>query len=130
MMDSLRLNKSAKDQLTTLKRRTGIAHNNVLCRWALYRSLAEASSPLVTVADGEEGAEIKWETFAGEHSAMLVALMRHRCAREQIRLEESEISTQIRLHVHRGLGYLFGDRQMSGIESLLALTRESHSPAA
>ncbi len=44
-MDRIRLNASAKNQLATLKRRTGIEHNNALCRHALCISLANPSVP-------------------------------------------------------------------------------------
>ena len=44
-IEHIRLSQQARDQLITLKRRTGIAHWNVLCRWALCRSLAEPAPP-------------------------------------------------------------------------------------
>ena len=44
-IEHIRLAQTARDQLVTLKRRTGIAHWNVLCRWALCRSLAEPAPP-------------------------------------------------------------------------------------
>ena len=44
-LEHIRLSQTARDQLITLKRRTGIAHWNVLCRWAFCRSLAEPAPP-------------------------------------------------------------------------------------
>ena len=45
-VERVRLSQTAKDQLTKLKRQTRIDRWNVLCRWALCRSLAEPSPPL------------------------------------------------------------------------------------
>lgn len=122
-MDALRINKVAKDQLATLKRRTGIAHYNVLCRWALCRSLAETTSPLPIEPGSEGGVDIKWETFAGDQSAVLLALVKHRCAQEDLPLDDDSLATQIRLHVHRGIGYLFGDRRVSTLAGLVSLAQ-------
>ena len=44
-IEHIRISRTARDQLITLKRRTGIMHWNVLCRWALCRSLAEPAPP-------------------------------------------------------------------------------------
>jgi DNA sulfur modification protein DndE len=121
MMDALRVNKTAKDQLATLKRRTGIAHYNVLCRWALCRSLSEATSPLPIEPGSEGGVDIKWETFAGEQSAVLLALVKHRCVRDGLPVDDDSLAMQIRLHVHRGIGYLFGDRRVSSLAGLIAV---------
>jgi DNA sulfur modification protein DndE len=42
---NIRLSEQAKNQLITLKRRTGVSQWNVLCRWAVCRSLAEPGRP-------------------------------------------------------------------------------------
>ena len=44
-VERVRLSKSAEDQLNKLKRSTKIKQWNILCRWALCRSLAEPSIP-------------------------------------------------------------------------------------
>jgi hypothetical protein len=44
-MERIKLNAAARNQLTTLKRRTGIEHNNAVCRHALCISLANPSVP-------------------------------------------------------------------------------------
>jgi len=41
----VRFSTQAKEQLIRLKTRTGIAHWNVLCRWAFCLSLRQASLP-------------------------------------------------------------------------------------
>jgi DNA sulfur modification protein DndE len=40
LIDSVRVSKQARDQLITLRRRTGIENWNVVCRWAFCASLA------------------------------------------------------------------------------------------
>ena len=40
----IRHGQTTRDQIATLKRRTGIKHMNVLCRWALCRSLTHPSN--------------------------------------------------------------------------------------
>lgn len=119
-MDVVKLDKQSKERLSVLKRRTGIAHNNVLCRWALCRSLAEPTAPMRT--DGDEVAlEIRWETFAGELAPVLEALMRERLLTDGIAPDETALDAALRLHVHRGIGYLFGTRELSDIEALVRL---------
>ncbi|WP_077953634.1 DndE family protein [Salmonella enterica] len=44
-IEHVRLSEKAKQQLITLKRRTGIDNWNVLCRWAFCLSLAEKAVP-------------------------------------------------------------------------------------
>jgi DNA sulfur modification protein DndE len=128
-MDALRINKTAKDQLAMLKRRTGIPHNNILCRWALCRSLAEPTPPLAIEAENDGGIDIKWDTFAGEQSSVLIALVRHRCANEGAATHDDAVNHQVRLHVHRGIGYLFGDRGLTSIDNLMEATRRGKPPA-
>ena len=43
IVESIRISKSGRDQLITLKRRTGIENWNVICRWAFCASSAEPS---------------------------------------------------------------------------------------
>ncbi|MGL6135731.1 MAG: DndE family protein, partial [Planktothrix sp.] len=44
-VERIRLSQTAKEQLTKLKRITKIDNWNILCRWALCRSLAESTIP-------------------------------------------------------------------------------------
>src|SRR4051812_18336932 len=100
-METIRLSKSAKDQLLTLKRRTGIQHWNVLCRWALCRSLAEASSPPDVPIPSDSNVEMTWRVFAGEFGDVFLALVRHRCLAEGRAGDDESVSRQLRIHIHR-----------------------------
>lgn len=120
-MEVLRLSKTAKDQLLTLKRRTGIQHWNVLCRWALCRSLAEASTPPDIPVPADSNVEMTWKVFSGEYGDLFVALMRDRCARDGVDTDAETVARFMRLHVHRGVGYMFGDSRVKSIDGLVAL---------
>lgn len=119
-LENIRLSQQARDQLITLKRRTKIAHWNVLCRWAFCRSLAEPASP-PAAKHPADSVEMNWRTFAGPHGDIYWALLRQRCHTEGLPLDEDTLAQQFRLHLHRGIGYLVGDRNMRTITDLLEL---------
>lgn len=103
LIDRVRLSSGAKQQLITLKRRTGIEHYNVLCRHALCASLAQDSELPDEVFNFSGGLEIDWETFAGEPSDVYIDLI---CMRHRIPSNSPELKKLLTLHVHRGLSYL------------------------
>ena len=72
-IEHIRLSQQARDQLITLKRRTGIAHWNVLCRWALCRSLAEPAKPPAIKLTLDSNVEMNWRTFGGDLGDVLWA---------------------------------------------------------
>lgn len=120
-LEHVRLSQGARDQLVTLKRRTGISHWNVLCRWALCRSLAEPSVPPAVKLVTDSNVEMTWRVFAGNQGDILWSLVRLRCHRDGFVLDEETVSNQFRLHLHRGIGYLIGDTRSSDIEGLVKL---------
>ncbi|WOI87323.1 MULTISPECIES: DNA sulfur modification protein DndE [Rhodococcus] len=120
-VEHVRLSQSARDQLITLKRRTGIAHWNVLCRWALCRSLAEPNVPPAVKLVTDSSVEMTWRVFAGNHGEVLWALVRFRSYRDGLPLDDESIASQFRLHLHRGIGYLIGDTRSSDIGGLVKL---------
>ena len=65
-IEHIRLSQTGRDQLITLKRRTGIAHWNVLCRWAFCRSLAEPAPPPAAKLVLDSNVEMTWRVFAGD----------------------------------------------------------------
>lgn len=119
MNPTLRITAQTKDQLITLKRRTGLMHWNELCRWALCRSLAEATplTPLDLTFDSN--VEIDWRTLTGPDGDVYMALLEQRCAAEGLQVGAEDITGLLRRHVHRGVGYLAGDREMDSIEALV-----------
>lgn len=126
-IEHIRLSQSARDQLVTLKRRTGITHWNVLCRWAFCRSLAESSAPPATKLVLDSNVEMSWRVFAGEYGDIYWALLRHRCYTDGLALDEETLTNQFRLHLHRGIGYLVGDPRVTNAVGLarIALADET-----
>ena len=120
-LDSVRVSKRARDQLNTLKRRTGIPTWNVVCRWAFCISIAEPTPPRPDDELGDNPLEMTWHTFAGEHHELYLALLKNRCMLDQIEVNKTSLNTQLRRHLHRGIGYLVGDPSMKDIASLVTM---------
>jgi DNA sulfur modification protein DndE len=120
-VDHIRLSQAARDQLITLKRRTGIKYWNELCRWALCVSLAEPAPPPAARIPADSNVEMEWRTFAGPCGDLLWGLLRHRCNDDGLPLDEETLSQQFRLHLHRGIGYLAGNRDLASIADLVSL---------
>lgn len=120
-IEHIRLSKQAREQLIRLKRYTGIEHWNVLCRWALCRSLAEPSVPPPAKIPADSNVEMSWRVFGGRHADIYAALVKQRCVRDGLPPDDETVSQQFRLHLHRGIAYLANDRSMREIASLVAL---------
>lgn len=132
MIETVRISPAAKDQLVTLKRRTGLKHNNELGRWALCRSLAEPTRPPDVPIPTEGGLEIEWRTFTGRLADLYTDLLCQRCAEDGLPVDARTVQRQLLLHLHRGIGYLAGDsglgkategnrvRRATGVRHLLA----------
>lgn len=110
-MDRIKLNASAKNQLTTLKRRTGIEHNNALCRHALCISLANPSIPPLEAYSFGGGIEIDWRTLTGGQDALYLNLLAVRILSEGNKVSDELIRQTFVQHVHRGLSYLVSRRE-------------------
>lgn len=110
MIETVRISAAGKDQLITLKRRTGLKHWNELGRWALCRSLAEPTRPPQVPIPTEGGVEIEWRTFAGRLADLYLDLLRQRCVADELEPNAEALQQQLLLHLHRGIGYLVGDR--------------------
>ncbi len=118
-VDNIKLSQQARDQLVTLKRRTGITQWNILCRWAFCRSLAEPARPPLAKHPADSKVEMNWRTFAGAHGDIYWALLRQRCEVDGVRLDEESLAQQFRIHLHRGIGYLVGDQSLRTVSDLL-----------
>jgi len=126
MIDRLRLSAAAKQQLITLKRRTGIEHYNVICRHALIASLANSSHVPAETILFTGGVEIDWRTFAGEAESTYLNLLIIRALSDGVAITPSGIRQVLTQHVHRGLSYLV-TRKDSLME---ALTHEAIAAGA
>ncbi len=106
--DAIRLNGRAREQLTRLKRFTGIEHWNTLARWAFCLSLKDPTLPAAVGADKSPGVEISWRVFAGDHSHTYAALF-WLWARK-VQLPEHDAAEVLNRHIQRGLGILEATR--------------------
>lgn len=106
MIEHIRLSQRAKEQLITLKRHTGIANWNVLCRWAFCLSLSESASPRDEDIPTDSSVEMTWRTFGGANHEVYWALLKLRCHKDGIEIEEKALNRSFRQHLQRGIGYL------------------------
>lgn len=110
-MERVKLTAAAKNQLATLKRRTGIEHNNAICRHALCISLANPSVPPEENFSYAGGLEIDWRTLTGGQDGLYTNLLTIRLLSEEKHVTEDAIRQCFILHVHRGLSYLVSRRE-------------------
>ncbi|MFD3618765.1 DNA sulfur modification protein DndE [Streptomyces sp. NPDC058676] len=120
-LETIRLSQTARDQLVWLKRNTGIAHWNVLCRWALALSLQDDSTPLVKEIVTDSNVEMSWRTFAGSYGDIYLALLKQRCIADGEEPSDEAVSRTLIVHIHRGVGYLHGRRELKSISDFVKL---------
>lgn len=120
-IETIRISKSGRDQLLTLKRRTKIGTWNVLCRWAFCVSMAEKSIPHALSGETEAAIEISLGTLFGAHAGLYMALLRMRCRQDGLDPSDDTLSMQLHLHIHRGISYLAGSREIPSIRELCGL---------
>ena len=124
----IRLSQKAKDQLSTLKRRTGLSQWNILCRWAFCLSLSEASKPQEIEIKMDSNVEMAWDTFTGsDYEDLYLGLLKARCVRDEIDIDQTTLNRQFALHLHRGIGYLVSQKNIKSIQDLLSLVEHSKS---
>ncbi len=119
ILDTIKLSQRGKEQLVQLKRRTGIKNWNILCRWALTTSLAEASVPPRAKIPTDSSVEMTWKVFGGEFADIYGALVKTRCIQDGLPTDATTLALYFRLHLHRGLGYLFADKSIQSIAALV-----------
>jgi DNA sulfur modification protein DndE len=120
-IERVRISRTAEDQLVKLKRNTRIKQWNILCRWALCRSLAEPSIPSPVPIKTDSKVEIAWNVFGGEIGDILLIALKQRCHQDGLGTEQDTLKEQFTLHLHRGIGYLAGDNNIKQVEDLVAL---------
>lgn len=109
IIERVKISAAGKQQLSTLKRRTGIEHYNVICRHALCASLANATKVPPEALQYSGGLEIDWKTFAGEAESTLTNLLIARAIVEDGDSSPIYLRNILQSHVHRGLSYLMSD---------------------
>lgn len=108
MIDRIRLTAAAKNQLSTLKRKTGIEHYNSICRHALCLSLANASTPPDEDFNFNGGIEIDWRTFTGGNESLYLNLLFLRVLQDGGVVSTESVRRVCISHLHRGLSYMGG----------------------
>ena len=119
---TVRTSSQGRDQLIKIKRYTGLKNWNVVCRWALCASLAEATAPAATRIKSEDGAhtvEMDWHTFGGDDASLYLALVKARCVRDGLDTDDDTIREQFQRHLDRGIGYLAADKTLKSIAGLV-----------
>jgi DNA sulfur modification protein DndE len=114
----------AKEQLIRLKTRTGIAHWNVLCRWAFCLSLRQPSPPAALDVAANSNVEMSWPVFGGDAHEIYLALLKERCERDGLGSSDEVLARQFRLHLHRGIGYLAAPQAIRSIADLIGLVMD------
>jgi DNA sulfur modification protein DndE len=123
-VERVRISQAAKDQLIKLKRVTKIDQWNILCRWALCRSLAEPTPPSPIAIPADSNVEMTWQVFGGAIGDLLIIAFRQRCHDDGLSSDKETVATQFRLHLHRGIGYLAAEQSIKKIEDLIKVTAE------
>lgn len=112
MIDRLRLTASAKNQLVTLKRKTGIEHNNSLCRHALCLSLANPTMPPAEDFNFSGGLEIDWRTCTSGNEHLYENLILIRLQNDSLPTDVETVRQMMCRHIHRGLSYLASKNEL------------------
>ena len=115
-IDRIRLTAVAKNQLITLKRKTGINHYNTLCRYAFCLSLANEAIPPVENFNFNGGIDIDWRTFTGGNEALYLNLLIMRQSNDQLPNDLDSLRTTLSTHLHRGLSFMAGMAEVEILE--------------
>lgn len=141
---SIRLSKNTKQQLSRLKRRTGIPTYNVLCRWALCHSLSQSIGVGVDVtvqnerrdvlldiqSDDEKELEIDWRVLGGSFCDIFVAVIKQTLVENQMKIDDNIIFDQVKRHIEAGVRQLVANDDIKNIEGLLTLLMDNKPSVA
>jgi DNA sulfur modification protein DndE len=118
-LEHIRLSQQARDQLIKLKRITGLKNWNVLCRWAFCVSIAESTPPANVKVPADSNVEMTWSVFGGEYAELYAELVRERARADGYDETDESLAQVFRLHLHRGISYLAGDKKLQSIADLI-----------
>lgn len=107
-IDIIRLSEKQKQQLITLKRKTGIENWNVLCRWALCMSLADPTEPPKEDIPSDSNVEMAWKVFAGDQSEIIKALLLEAFhqRKNNKNVNTNDLTAFLKQHINRGIHFL------------------------
>ena len=122
----IRLSQQSKEHLSRLKTATGIDQWNVLCRWAFCLSLREPTPPRGAESPQVSNVEMSWSVFGGADADLYLAILKERCRQDGVDpTNDQELGRQFRMHLQRGIGYLFAARPKDIGALLQSATGES-----
>lgn len=75
----------------------------------------------------DSNVEMTWRVFAGEMSEVFVLLLRHRCKKDGYPLDDATLAAQFRLHLHRGIAYLAGEREIRSVADLISYAIDKYN---
>ena len=103
-LNKIKISNDATLKLRTLKTRTGLTPN-ILCRIGFCLSLNEHGTPDTSQLH-EDGMEFNRYTLTGEYDTLLVSLLKERCIKDEIDIEEN-ITEQFISHLNRGVMLIY-----------------------
>lgn len=115
---SLRITNRGRDQLITIKRRTGLQNWNVICRWAFALSLRENTAPPKVDQSGDSSVEMTWDVFGGLSRDQWYAVGLQRFHEEPGSHES--FAQFFRAHVHRGIQMMSAQGQAMSINDVIS----------
>ena len=121
-IDAIRLSASEKDLLIRIKRKTGIASWNVLCRWGLLLGVKEGGGSRAASQEKRDAIEIRWDTFAGRYSDFLTACITLGHSNAHKKGVETTVSDFINASLSRGIKTLASQCNNRGLKALSHLT--------
>ena len=123
-LERIRVSQRSRDILVTLKRRTGIEHWNVLCRWAFFDSLRNPNKPLSAAHSPESSIEMSWDVFAGELGDYILAAFAMRASEDGVQATRGDLAAYFRSHLERGI------LQLQAAKDLPDLFKRSNTTAS
>ena len=120
-MIDVRLSEQARDQLTRLKRATGIKTWNTLCRWAFCISLAEEEAIRDAFDSNESAIEMRWDVFGGECQGAYQAILADECYKNGQEANDRNMGRLVRQHIHRGVNLLLNKHKIASLADLIRL---------
>jgi len=116
MIETVRLSDRARSQLMTVKRRTGVANWNIICRWAFVLSLKDKSKPALEKIEFNGAIEMTWRTFAGVNDKLFLALLMKRLKDDGVALDKETVNDYFKIYLHRGISFLTDSKRKKLID--------------
>ena len=64
---------------------------------------------------------MSWRVFGGRYADLYMALLKELCVHDGLGTDPEVLAQQFRMHLHRGISYLTGNRDLRRIDDLVAL---------